>query len=234
VPFTVTWDSICDACSYDIAFALDPDFEMPVPVNQETGLVYHVVSDTPSFSVMGGEMGGLSCETTYYVRIRAADAATDEIIHSWWSDPIEITIAPSLESGEITLVSPEPGATGVAIENVGFSWDLLAKTDSFDWWIDDNSDFSSPVESKTGLTSKAYECTVDLEYDTSYYWQVIAYDEGVPISTSAVGTFRTMAEPEEPPPVEEPTTPPWVWVVIAIGAVLVIVVIVLIFRTRRV
>jgi hypothetical protein len=63
---------------------------------------------------------------------------------------------------------------------------------------------------------------------------VTAYNEGTMVGTSAIGTFTTMAEPEEPPPVEDPGTPMWVWVVIAIGAVLVIVVIVLIFRTRRV
>jgi len=234
VPFTVLWDSLCDACSYDIAFALDEDFTMPVPVNGATGLTYHVIGDDPSFSVMGGPDGGLSCETTYYVRVRAADAATGEIIHSWWSDPIAITIAPSVAAGEIDLVSPEPGATGVAIKGVGFSWDLMAEADVFDWWLDNNSDFSSPVEKKTGLTNKAYECTEELEYDTTYYWMVIAYNEGSAISSSSVGTFRTMEEPEVPPPIEKVETPIWVWVVIGIGAALVIVVIVLIFRTRRV
>jgi hypothetical protein len=234
VPFTVIWDSLCDACSYDIAFALDEDFTMPVPVNLETGLTYHVVGDDPSFTVMGGPDGGLSCETTYYIRVRAADAATGEIIHSWWSEPISVTIAPSVAAGEIDLVSPEPGATGVATEGVGFSWDLLAATDAFDWWLDDNSDFSSPVETKTGLTSTAYECTKELEYDTTYYWMVTAYNEGSAISSSAVGTFRTMEEAEEPTPPPPVETPVWVWVVIGIGAALVIVVIVLIFRTRRV
>jgi hypothetical protein len=101
--------------------------------------------------------------------------------------------------------------------------------------LDDNDDFSSPVEEQSGLTTTAYGCTQTLVYDTTYYWQVTAYNEGAAISTSAVGTFRTMEEPPTdggPPPVSE--TPVWVWVVIAIGAVLVIVVIVLIFRTRRV
>jgi len=254
VPFTVLWDSLCDACSYDIAFALDEDFDMPVTVNGETGLTYHVIGDVPSFSIMGGPDGGLSCETTYYVRVRAADAATGEIIHSWWSDPISVTIAPSQEAGQIDLVSPEPGATGVGTKNVGFSWDLLATADSFDWVLDDNSDLSSPVESKTGLTSTAYECTETLSHDTTYYWMVTAYNEGSAISTSAVGTFTTGATGAFCCPQDglcfdtqaeleahnaenypaQPTTPFWVWIVIAIGAVLVIVVIVLIFRTRRV
>jgi len=235
VPFTVLWDAMCDACSYDIEFAMDEDFDMPVRVNGQDDMTYHLEEqDVPAFSILGGPEGGLSCEMTYYVRVRAADAATGQIIHSWWSDPIAVKIAPSQAAGEIALVSPEPGAAGVAIEDVGFSWDLLATADAFDWVLDDNSDFSSPVESKTGLTATAYGCTKTLDYDTTYYWKVTAWNEGAAISSSAVGTFRTMVEPEEPvtpPPAE---TPFWVWVVIAIGAVLVIVVIVLIFRTRRV
>ena len=235
VPFTVLWDALCDACSYDIEFAMDEDFDMPVRVNGEDDMTYHLLEqDVPAFSILGGPEGGLSCEVTYYVRVRAADASTGQIIHSWWSDPIAVTIAPSTAAGEIAMVSPEPGATGVAIEDVGFSWDLLATADAFDWVLDDNSDFSSPVESKSGLTATAYGSTETLDYDTTYYWKVTAYNEGAAISSSAVGTFRTMMEAEEvtpPPPAE---TPFWVWVVIAIGAVLVIVVIVLIFRTRRV
>jgi len=235
VPFTVLWDALCDACSYDIEFAMDEDFDMPVRVNGEDDMTYHLLEqDVPAFSILGGPEGGLSCEVTYYVRVRAADAATGQIIHSWWSDPIAVTIAPSQAAGEIAMVSPEPGATDVAVEDVGFSWDLLATADAFDWVLDDNSDFSSPVESKTGLTATAYGSTQTLDYDTTYYWKVTAYNEGAAISSSAVGTFRTMMEAEEvtpPPPAE---TPFWVWVVIAIGAVLVIVVIVLIFRTRRV
>jgi hypothetical protein len=234
VPFTIVWDRLCDACSYSLEFALDEDFTMPVSVNEGVDLTDIVVSgETPSFSIMGGAAGGLSCETTYYYRVRAANAENCQIIHSWWSEPMSVTIAPSTAAGEITLVSPEPGATDVAIEDVGFSWHLLATADSFDWVLDNNSDLSSPVESKTGLTTTAYQCTQTLEYDTTYYWQVTAYNEGAAISTSAVGTFRTMPE-TVPIEEEEVTTPFWVWVVIGIGAALVIVVIVLIFRTRRV
>jgi hypothetical protein len=247
-PFTVTWDSICDACSYDIAFALDEDFEMPVDVPGQTGLVYHIVSDTPSFSVPAG----LSAETTYYIRVRGADAATGEIIHSWWSDPISITTAAFGEAGTIHLVAPEPGALNQPIKNLGFSWNLAATWDSFDWVLSANADLSSPLDSKTGLTSTATSYMGTLDHGTTYYWQVTAYNEGALISTSAIGTFTTgelgpYCDPttgmcfDTQQELEDyqgtlptPGTPFWVWVVIAIGAVLVIVVIVLIFRTRRV
>jgi len=265
-PFTLTWDRLCDACSYDLQIALDEDFDEVVLDSRyfcdEDGddvldpLCHYVppAGGSPAYHILGGPAGGLSCETTYYWRVRAADAGTDQIIHSWWSDPRSVVIGPSVQAGEITLVSPEPGATGVAIKNVGFSWDLSATADSFDWVLDDNADLSSPVESKTGLTSTAYGCTQTLEYSTTYYWQVTAYNEGAEISTSAVGTFTTAVQGEfccpqcglcfdtqaeledhiaEAHPAQ-PATPMWVWVVIAIGAVLVIVVIVLIFRTRRV
>jgi hypothetical protein len=252
-PFTIRWDSLCDACSYDIGFALDEDFTMPVAVNGETALVYHVVSDTPSFSVLGGEAGGLSAETTYYIRVRASDAVTGEIIHSWWSDPISIRTGPSPAAGAIELVAPAPGALNQPTKNVGFSWDLMADTDAFDWVLSKNSNLSAPIESKTGLTGTAYSTTQTLEHGTTYFWQVTAYKGGEVISTSAVGTFTTspmgpfcaqdgvcfdtQADLEEYNAEHfpaRPATPFWVWIVIAIGAVLVIVVIVLIFRTRRV
>jgi hypothetical protein len=254
VPFTITWDTLCDACSYDIAFALDEDFDMPISVNMMEDMTYHLEEqDVPTFSVLGGPDGGLSCETDYYIRVRAADAATGQIIHSWWSDPIKITIAPSVEAGIIHLVAPEPGALNQPTKNLAFSWDMLADADSFDWVLDNNSDFSSPIQSETGLLDTATTCTATLDHGTTYYWQVTAYKDGSEISKSSVGTFTTSAmgpfcaqdgvcfdtqqELEEYNAEHfptQPSTPYWVWVVIGIGAALVIVVIVLIFRTRRV
>jgi len=136
---------------------------------------------------------------------------------------------------------------------VGFSWDLLAEADTFNWVLSKNANLSAPIESKTGLTDTAYTTTQTLEHGTTYFWKVTAYKGGEAISTSAVGTFTTSSmgpfcaqdgvcfdtqqelkdyNAEHFP--TKPATPFWVWIVIAIGAVLVIVVIVLIFRTRRV
>ena len=253
VPFTIMWDRLCDACCYEFEFALDEDFTQIVHVEDcmdEDGWMdngpngngdgeccpwccYGYCPDNPT-----DPSWWVGCcfnpETTYYWRVRSVEAETEQCIKSWWSEPRSFTVGPTAEAGAIDLVSPEPGDTGTATEDLGFSWIMLADADDFDWVLDNNSDFSSPVESKTGLTDTAYGCTETLDYDTTYYWQVTAHKEGSEISKSAVGTFRTMEESEEvtpPPPVE---TPFWVWVVIAIGAVLVIVVVVLIFRTRRV
>jgi hypothetical protein len=251
VPFTIMWDRLCDACCYEFEFALDEDFTQMVDV-------WECMHDDEK-NGNGGPNGGECCpwccygycpdnptepswwvgccfnpETTYYWRVRAVEAETYQCIKSWWSEPRSFTVAPTAEAGAINLVSPEPGATDASIDGLGFSWIMLAQADNFDWVLDNNSDFSSPVDSETGLTDTAYGTTATLDYDTTYYWQVTAYRDGSEIGKSAVGTFRTMMEAEPEPEPEPDVTPFWVWVVIAIGAVLVIVVIVLIFRTRRV
>jgi hypothetical protein len=248
-PFSVTWDCLCDACQFEIQFAQDEAFTKLVAVGGAMG-----TGDSPSFSVIGGEAGMLSCEMDYYVRVRASESGTCQVIHSWWSTPAKFTVAPSTAAGVITLVAPAPGALNQPTKNVGFSWDLLADTDAFDWVLSKNADLSSPVGSRTGLTSEAVTQNGTLSYGTTYYWQVKAYNEGALIGVSPIGTFTTGAtgpfcsaidglcfdtrEELEAHNAEitqhTDVTPFWVWIVIAIGAILVIVVIVLIFRTRRV
>jgi len=264
VPFVMKWDRLCDACCYEIQFALDKDFtEIVTP---QSMLVDDKVDSIPYFDWYCPLDYGMSAtnpsaflgcyftpETTYYWRIRAVQAETCQEIKSWWSEPLSFTVAPTSAAAAIDLVSPVPGATGVGTMNVGFSWHLLASANTYDWVLSKNADLSSPVENKTGLTHTAYTSTKTLDHGTTYYWQVTAYKDGAAVSTSAVGTFTTGAQGAYCDPInglcfdnkadllaEEATshapaaTPMWVWVVIAIGAVLVIVVIVLIFRTRRV
>jgi hypothetical protein len=245
-PFALRWDRLCDACCYEIEFATDEAF---------TDIYYYswfVCPDSPM-----NPMEWVGCdfdpEFTYYWHVRAIEAETCQDILSWWSDTLSFTVAPTADAAWIDLVAPAPGATGVPTKNVGFSWDIMATTDAFDWVLSKNADLSSPVATKTGLTTAACTHTGTLDYGTTYYWQVTAYNEGAAISSSAVGTFTTAAQgafccpqcglcfdtqAELQAHVDAmhatPPTPFWVWIVIAIGAVLVIVVIVLIFRTRRV
>jgi len=225
-PFTVSWDRLCDACFYEIQLASDPDFD---DIHWTNLSVLGNPVESPTYLIPGVLLPG----ETYYWRVRAIEANTGQVIRSWWSEERSLTVAPSLGTG-VHVIAPEIGATDMSRTNIAFTWDSVAVFDSYNWVLSPNADFSSPLDSATGLTTTAYTYTgTELAYDTPYYWKVTAIKDGAP-SSVAIGTFRTMVEPDEdvePPP---PTTPFWVWVVIAIGAVLVIVVIVLIFRTRRV
>jgi hypothetical protein len=228
LPFSLNWGGVCDACYYDVQLALDPAFtDVVAQWDYQEGGKDILGATGLSFVVPNW----LTCQVTYYWRVRAHEASTCQIIHSWWSDMGTITVAPSADQGTITLVAPESSSTDVAVKNVGFSWSLQATANKFVWKLSTNADLSSPINSQT-LTTTAYNQGT-LSYNTTYYWQVTAYKDSIPVSTSAVGTFRTMEQPTTPTTTTQ-ATPTWVWVVIAIGAVLVIVVIVLIFRTRRV
>jgi hypothetical protein len=226
VPFALRWQRQCDARAYDIQIALDRNFSEIM----EDILGYEPPTlSTPGYFVTKGE---LLPGVTYYWRVRAVEAETGQIIHSWWSTSLSFTVALGTVVGP-DLLAPQDGAADVSITKVAFTWGTVELADKYDWVLSKNADLSNPVETKPGLTTTAYTYKGTLEYGTTYYWQVTAWKEGVQISQSNTGSFCTKAKtsfPVVPPPV----TPFWVWVVIAIGAVLVIVVAVLMFRIRRV
>jgi hypothetical protein len=86
VPFALYWNRLCDAYAYAIQFALDEDFTLILEtVNDYTPLAL----DAPNYLVAEGE---LSCEVTYYWRVRVAQDGTGQLIHSWWSEPWSFTI----------------------------------------------------------------------------------------------------------------------------------------------
>jgi hypothetical protein len=240
LPFSIKWDAVCDACVYDVQIALDDQFTdilwQSSWENMYSSEAWYIEGGKETWGVQGLGIAIpsiLVCQTTYYYRVRAHQADTCQVIHSQWSDVQSVTVAPSVEQGAITLIAPVSGSTNVATKNVGFSWTLLAAANKFDWVLSANADLSSPVDSQT-VTTTATSYAGTLSNNTTYYWQVTAYQDSTLVSTSAIGTFRTVEAPAAPVTPTPTPTPPWVWVVIAIGAVLVIVVIVLIFRTRRV
>jgi hypothetical protein len=205
IPFTVKWDQLCDACYYDIQFALDAEFTEPVELMPSDGSSLPPTIEGPYSSLEGiyytvyPENGAnptefLGCffqpETTYYWRIRAAGSG-DQEIHSWWSDAQSFAVAPTAAAGAIDLVAPVVGANDVGIKNIGFSWHMLAAWDSFDFVLSPNANLSAPISSTTGLHGTATTYTGTLSYATTYYWQVTAYKDGSAISESAIGTFTT-------------------------------------------
>jgi len=240
LPFTMAWDRMCDSCNYEIEFALDRNFNQIVPVGQwDTPVpssciarLWHEVRPTPAVNPAVYAGGWFTPGETYYWRVRSVMAENGQTIRSWWSNERSFTVDLRATDG-VYLRTPTLGAHDQPRTKVAFTWGSNTKVDSYNFVLSENADLSAPVDSKTGLKDPAYTHAGPLKWDTPYYWRVTAFKDGTAVST-AIGTFRTVAEPPKPVDPDPVTTPTWVWVLIAIGAVLVIVVIVLIFRTRRV
>ena len=232
--FTLKWERQCDACSYNLQLSRDADFtEVVLNISgkdENTCLEndYEPSSGTnPSYVVGNAALGSGSCGTTFYWRVRSADAETGEVIHSPWSEVRSFTVAAG-PGAEVTLTNPSNGAIGVAVTGIPFTWDAVPDATGYEFSMV-NADGTDVVPA-TAVSGITYTYSGTLSDNTSYYWTVKALKAGV-VFSQATATFTTASAPVEVPP---PTTPAWVWVVIGIGAVLVIVTLVLIFRTRRV
>ena len=231
--FTLKWDRQCDACSYNLQISLDEDFtEVILDISGKDDDCNEIDYDpssgsSPSYVVLNAALGTGSCGTTFYWRVRSADAETGEIIHSPWSEARSFTVAIG-PMAQLTLTNPSNGAIGVAVSNIPFTWDEVADSTGYEFSLVNAATDAEVVSATPAGTTYTYTGT--LSYDTSYYWTVKAMKDTT-VFGDATATFTTGAEGVVPP---APRTPAWVWVIIAIGALLVIVTLMLIFRTRRV
>jgi len=231
--FTLKWERQCDACSYNLQISRDADFtEVVFEINGKNSDCLENDYDpssgsNPSYVVANAALGTGSCGTTFYWRVRSADAETGEIIHSPWSEVRSFTVAAG-PGAAVTLTNPSNGAIGVAVSNIPFTWDAVPDATGYEFSMvkADGAD----VVSATSVSGTTYTYTGTLSSDTSYFWTVKAL-KGSVVFGQATGTFTTGAEKAVPIP---PTTASWLWVIIGIGAVVWLVILVLIFRTRRV
>lgn len=119
---------------------------------------------------------------TYYWRVRARDAA-----HNWgpWSENYKLEI--SAPPGQPKLSSPTNGAV-INDNTPEFKWAIGFNADNHRLLIDDDNDFSSPIENRIlGATSNRYT-PADYLPDGDYSWKVVAINEAGE-NESAVRTF---------------------------------------------
>jgi hypothetical protein len=235
-PFTLKWERMCNACSYDIEI-MDEDGNVITDWVDKT-----LTGDPPSLYV---DYLGIQCGRTYTWHVRMADTSC-ECVHSPWSETWTFTIASS-SLDAVKLIAPKNGELDLPISDVGFSWTEVPKGTSYSFALSPNANLTSALVSQE-VSGTAFKFAGPLGYDKVYYWQVKAWKGTTLLSTSSIGVFHTMAKAVEPPPplVVEPApapvlqippaqqiTPTWIYAMIGIGAALAVVVIVLIVRTRR-
>jgi hypothetical protein len=224
--------------SYELQLAKDSEFSIIVlgndditPLDPLSPAVYFpaggLIPASSSDSALAS-WGDLESGHTYYWRVRARVAVVGEPVRSPWSATMYFTVGAGLpvmsEYPTITLFSPTYGARGVS-RTPAFSWSPMFKTAKYEFVLAKDAALQRVVV-KANVSQTSYVLDEELDFNTSYFWQVRAI-EPVVSDPSPVGTFTVIAE-EKPveAATEEPTAIPfWVWGVIAVCTALVAVII---------
>ena len=228
------WEEIDGAREYEVAIYRDAGATQEIWSATTDGLAIDAVrNDNPATLYSG---------TTYYWRVRAIKP-----IESPWSEVRSFASPLGIEEWSPLVspdgVSPLPGANDVPIRPA-FSWASADGATGYEFILAKDSGFTQVVVAFTGadaLTSDAWNCDIELEYSTSYFWKVRAISTDS-YSEWGINSFTTEAAPAEMLPPESssplvvepaPTVPAYI-IGIAIGvvAILVIVLLVFIVRTR--
>jgi hypothetical protein len=190
---SLDWETLSGATTYEWQLNNNADLSSPL----EEG--YTKASTT--------RLPAIELATTYYWRVRAT-----EPMLSPWSDKWSFTTALGYESIAPKLLNPEAGARGVSLKPV-FQWSDVAGADSYELIVSADASFGNPTILKAGayaLPGTAWECNINLDYDTTYYWKVRAISADTHSAWSAVSAFTTesLPPPEEPQETIAPSSPP--------------------------
>jgi photosystem II stability/assembly factor-like uncharacterized protein len=188
---SLDWKTLSGATDYEWQLNDDADFSSPVDGGYTTA--------------SKARLPTLELATTYYWRVRAT-----EPILSPWSDKWSFTTALGYASIAPELLNPEAGASGISLTPV-FQWSDVAGADSYELIISTDASFENPTILKVGdyaLPGTAWECNINLNYDTTYYWKVRAISSDTYSAWSAASAFTTESSPLPPEETEETREPP--------------------------
>lgn len=128
---------------------------------------------------------GLETGTTYYFAIKTSDQAGN------WSAMSNVIARTAQAPAAPAPISPEDGATGVAIGPT-LIWQAAVGATSYRLQVALAPDFGSPVVDQGGIVGTS-RVVAGLANDSTYYWRVQASVAGGPSAWSSVRSFHTVA-----------------------------------------
>ncbi len=186
------WERLKGATSYQWQLDHDTDFS-----NLATGFE----GETRASSA---KLAPLESATTYYWRVRA-----NAPVLSPWSPTWSLTTCLGSETIAPKAISPEAGDTSVGISPL-FQWSAVAWAHHYELLVSAEPFFANPTIVKMGdyaLPTTAWQCDVDLNHNTTYYWKVRATGSSTYSDWSATSAFTIKAPPAIAPP-SPPANPP--------------------------
>jgi photosystem II stability/assembly factor-like uncharacterized protein len=151
--FTLKWERMCEACSYDIEI-MDETSNVVVSWTDKD-----ITGDPPSLFVDGTFDDDtmdypyyyLECGMTYTWHVREANTSC-ECVHSPWSETWTFTIAVGAADA-IQLLSPTKGALDVPIQKIGFSWTSVRNASSYSFVLSPNANLTGALVSQDMSTT---------------------------------------------------------------------------------
>ncbi len=180
--FTANWNSSATATGYFLDVAGDNEFNIWVVGGAYANLD---VSNVTSYNV-----SGLSSNNTYYYRVTAYNEGGT-------SDYSDTKIVTTLQDPPPAPVAYE--ATDTTQTEFTAHWDHVATADFY--LIDWSKDESFQSYSQLQLTYTTTYTLSGLEPNTTYYYRILAYNNGGPGDPSNVISVTTLQVPAPPAPV---------------------------------
>jgi len=178
------WEASSGAVTYQYQVSLNEDFTA-------------IIKSTTT-SLVSGNVTGLYPHTTYYWRVRGANANG----YSPWSLIWDFTT----ESADLTapiLVSPANNSTDINIDNVTLDWNSVYGASAYIFEITEDENFISGIT--TQQVSETYKVIIGLSNGTQYFWRVKATDGAVYSDWSEEWNFTTSYEELDAPVLVSPT-----------------------------
>jgi hypothetical protein len=195
------WQQLSLADAYEIEIARDDDFSLRITEAEPLTNPYYgpPVVTNPAYRMPPAMLP--EANTTYYWRVRVRQAATGQVIRSYWSEAGSFSIKAGLP-----VVSPYPGAQAlnpihdadnIHVSSIAFSWTSFKETTEYEFVLARDSALTDIIVQES-LPTTAYRYGGRLDYDTPYFWQIAA-TKPLPSEPSPVFSFTTVSKPPSPP-----------------------------------
>ncbi|WP_234572521.1 T9SS type A sorting domain-containing protein [Rhodohalobacter sp. 614A] len=176
----LNWNEATYAEQYILRLSESTDFSDPL-IRQEN-------IEQTSFQLTSN----LDTDQTYYWQVRGTNSDGNGPWSLVWS--FTTTSASTPLPGKIVLQSPENASHDIPLQPQ-LSWNVDDESDSYELVLSENSDFTAPIIHQTDLDGTTFKPTENLDYNTTYYWQVRGVNNTGNGEWSQTWAFTTIALP---------------------------------------
>jgi hypothetical protein len=153
-----------------------------------------LTAEHQQYTVIFEEMEGYP-----YVGIRHGGNPELTSVSSIWLDDVSWSLAAGTPPNVAQVSKPANGAIGVNImTNLVFQWiNGGGDPDGYKLYFGESSNNLTIIDGMdfTGSNSTSYTYTGTLEFETTYFWKVVPYNENGDATGCPVWSFTTMADP---------------------------------------